>query len=83
MSDNKMLQAILDNVVEIKSDIKNLREETRTGLKRVNGRIDLLGKELAVLDEDAPTREEYDKQSLSIDNHEKRIKRVEKKLALT
>ena len=48
-----MLQSILDNVVTIKNDVKSLDQ-------KLTKRIDTLGKDLAILDDDAPTREEFD-----------------------
>ncbi len=77
MSNTKLLQAILDNVVTIKNDLKNL---DRKLTKRINDldrkltkRIDTLGQDLAILDDDAPTREEHD-------NLEKRVTKIEKKI---
>ncbi len=60
----KLLQAILDNQAGLrrgqedlnkKIDIKNSELQDR-----LTERIDALGKQLNVLDEDAPTRDEYD-----------------------
>ncbi len=75
MRDTKLLQAILNNQVSMRQDIKNLDKKMDIGFKEVNGRIDKLGKSLAYLEEDTPTNEEFD-------NLEKRVRKVEKKLFL-
>ena len=57
MSDTKMLQAILDNVVTLKSDVKALDQKLTKRIdkldRKLTRRIDTLGEELAVLDDDA------------------------------
>ena len=70
MTDNKMLQAILDGQKELKNDIGRVEKKVEA-----NGdRIDKLGLDLADLSDDAPTNEEFDKL-------EKRVTKVETKLA--
>ena len=64
---HKMLQMVLDGQGAIRKDIKNLDE-------KLTKRIDSLGNTLAVLDDDAPTSEEFDKL-------EKRVKKIELKVA--
>ncbi|CAN5331085.1 hypothetical protein BH10PAT1_BH10PAT1_0130 [soil metagenome] len=73
MSDTTILQAILDNVVTIKSNVKRLEEKMDKGFKDVNKRIDILGNDLAILDDDSPTREEHN-------TLKKRVVKIEKKL---
>lgn len=58
----------------VESNIADLEIKVDEGFKNVNERIDKLGKTLAVLDEDAPTVEDFEKL-------EKRVKKVEVKLA--
>jgi len=59
-----MLQSILDNVVTIKNDVKSLDQKLTKRIdtldQKLTKRIDTLGKDLAILDDDAPTREEFD-----------------------
>ena len=75
MSDTKLLQAILKNQVSMKDDIKNLEKKVDTGFKDVNQRLDAIGKSVAYLEDDAPTRDEHSKL-------EKRVTKIEKKMAL-
>lgn len=81
MSDTKMLQAILDKVNKLEKSNNNIRSEMKEGFEKVNKRFDMVdarldkqGKQLAYLEEDAPTREEHDKLN-------KRVTKIEKKLA--
>ena len=57
MADTKMLQAILDGQTTIKEDIKEVKEE----VKKNGERIDKLGMQLAELEDDAPTIDEFEK----------------------
>ncbi len=79
MSDTKILQAILDGQVAMKRElngkIDKLQTEVTDGFKKVNERLDSIGESVAYLEDDAPTREEYGKL-------EKRVTKIEKKLAL-
>lgn len=67
MSDTKMLQKLLDGQSELKKGQTEIKEE----LKKVNTRLDVIGKSVAYLEDDTPTREEHDKL-------EKRVKKIEK-----
>lgn len=71
MSDTQLLQAILDKVSAVDKKVDGLQSEMTSGFKKVNTRIDRLGKTLAFLEDDAPTREEFDEL-------EKRVERIEK-----
>lgn len=64
---HKMLQLVLEGQGAIRSDIKNLDE-------KLTKRIDRIGLDVARLQDDAPTIEEFDKL-------EKRVKNVEVKVA--
>lgn len=66
---------------ELKEELSLLREETRNGFretkkgfKEIHERLDKQGKQLAYLDDDAPTREEHD-------GLVKRVEKVEKVLS--
>lgn len=76
MTTNDMLQAIINgqrslkeellekitNVeTKLESELTSLKKEMRQGFKEVNERLDKQGKQLAYLEEDAPTRDEFDK----------------------
>ena len=68
MADNKVLQAILDGQVKIREDLKRVEEK----VDRNGQRIDKLGFQLANLEDDAPTLEEFDKldrRVQKIENH--------------
>jgi hypothetical protein len=85
MSDTKILQMILDTVsafrrqvtaefVEVRKDIKKLDEKIDGVEQRLTKRIDKLGNQLAYLEDDTPTREEFD-------SLEDRVVKVEKRIA--
>ncbi len=84
-----MLRAVINGQSTLKSEliqkidgvekklggrVDSLEKEVRTGFKKVNQRIDRLGKSLAYLEDDTPTREEFD-------GLEGRVIRVEKKIS--
>lgn len=62
-----MLQAILDKIVEVQDDVKRVDEKVVKNGKR----IDKLGEQLAYLEDDAPTKGEFEKL-------EKRVGKLEK-----
>ena len=70
MSDSKTLQAILDGQSSIRADIKRVEKKVDEN----GARIDKLGLQIANLEDDSPTIEEFD-------NLEKRVKRLEKQVA--
>lgn len=57
MSDTKILQVLLDGQTAIRKDIKEVKEEVQKNGKR----IDNLGLQLANLEDDAPTNDEFGK----------------------
>lgn len=59
---------------ELKGELAILREEMRDGFRETHKRLDTQGKQLAYLDDDAPTREEHD-------GLVKRVEKVEKVLS--
>lgn len=72
MTDNKMLQAILDGQSAIKEEFKveigklgdrieKLEDKLDKVDKNLTRRIDMIGLQLAQLEDDAPTTEELDK----------------------
>ena len=81
----KMLKAVVAGQGALREyigdEIKRLENKMDQGFARVdkrfeevNGRIDKLGKQLAYLEDDTPTREEFD-------GLESRVVKVEKKIA--
>lgn len=86
MSGNKMLQAILDGQRAIKEELKKdiarvdgkltkLIKDNADAIRENGERIDNLGKQLAYLEDDAPTNDEFDAL-------EKRVTKVEIKLSV-
>lgn len=68
MSNTKILQAILDGqtglkkgIQEVRNDIKGVKEEVKKTEGRLTARIDKLGLQLASLEDDVPTNDEFDK----------------------
>lgn len=76
MADNKILQAILDGQVQIREDVKRVEKKVGEVEKNLESRIDKLGFQLANLEDDAPTIEEFDLL-------EKRVEKIEKRFAST
>lgn len=76
MADTKILQAILDSQVTLTNKLNGLEAKVDDGFKKVNERLDSIGKSVAYLEDDTPTREEHNKLK-------KRVKRIENKLALS
>lgn len=81
MPDTKMLQAIINGLRALEEMLMGEIGKVRSDVKRVevkvdkNGkRIDKVGLQIAYLEDDAPTREEFD-------DLEKRVKKVEKSIA--
>ena len=66
MSDTKLLQAILDGQTSIRNDIKEVKVE----VKKNGERIDKIGLQLANLEDDSRTVDEFD-------DLEKRVSRLE------
>lgn len=73
MNSTKMLQILIDGQKSIGSDIKSLGKKTEEGFVKVNNRLDVIGKFVAYLEDDTPTRDEHDKL-------EKRVSKIETKL---
>jgi len=61
MSDTKILQSILDGQTSIRMDIKEAKEELKKTETRLTKRINTLGLQIANLEDDAPTVEEFNK----------------------
>ena len=87
---NKLLQAILDGQAALREEVQSgfaklekrlsnridsLASELKAVEKRLNRRIDPVGKQLNILDDDAPTGDEF--KSL-----EKRVVKLEKQAAI-
>lgn len=75
MDSTKTLQAILDGQKMIRDDIKEVKNNLQGTEERLTKRIDILGLQIANVEDDAPTIEEFDKL-------EKRVNKVEKKLQI-
>ena len=73
MNSTKMLQTIIDIQKTMRGDIDGLRKESKEGFKEVNKRLDVIGKSVAFLEDDTPTREDHDRLK-------KRVGKIEKKL---
>ena len=67
-------QELLGEINKLRKDLGNLKKEMHDEFKKVHKRIDRIGYQLAYLEEDAPTREEYDEL-------ENRVEKIETKIA--
>lgn len=70
-----MLQSLLDGQAIIRKDIKEVNEEVKNMRGRLAERIDKLGLQLARLEDDTPTREEFE-------GLEKKVTKIQHHLAL-
>ena len=68
MSDTKLLQAILDKVTGVDKKVTTVEKKMDDGFKRIDDRFDktdkriyTLGLQIARLEDDSPTIEEFDK----------------------
>lgn len=68
-----MKQELLTEIKKVKTDVVEHRQETKMGFEKVNSRIDKLGKSLAYLEDDAPTREEFDNLEGRVDGLEEKF----------
>lgn len=59
--DTKMLQAILDGQKALADKIDKVDKKVDVGFKNVNERLDKQGSQLAYLEDDAPTSDEFKK----------------------
>ena len=73
MNSTKMLQLLIDGQASIRKEVGNVRSEMKEGFKNVNKRLDVIGKSVAFLEDDTPTREEHEKL-------EKRVTKIEVRL---
>ncbi len=69
-----MKQDLLGEIRKVDTTVKKLEKNVDLGFEVVKTRMDKLGKSLAYLEDDAPTREEFD-------GLEKRVVKVEQKAA--
>ncbi len=64
MTETEMLQAIVDSIALLRKDMNGRFEKIETkmdgGFKKVNKRLDMQGAQLSYLEDDVPTREEFD-----------------------
>ena len=56
-----MKQELLGEIGKVRSDVKEVKENLKDTEKRLTGRIDKIGLQIARLEDDAPTIEEFDK----------------------
>jgi len=61
MSDTKVLQAILDKVTSVDKKVDEVKSEVRNSRESLTKRMDKLGVQLARLEDDAPTIDEFEK----------------------
>ena len=76
MSDFNVLQAILDKVTQIGEDLSAFRSEVYARFDRVDERVDKLGMQIANLEDDAPTTEEFSTLEKKVEKLQKRIASV-------
>jgi hypothetical protein len=56
----KLEKKVDTEIGELKKDIGSLRNETKEGFEKLTERVDNIGLQVARLEDDAPTREEFD-----------------------
>lgn len=76
MADTKILQTILDKVSNLDQKVDKGFKEVNDRLDGTNNRIDKLGLQLAALEDDAPTVDEFDQLKNRVEKLEKRAPTV-------
>lgn len=61
MSDTKLLQTILDRVNSVDKKVDEVKVEVKITRQTLTKRIDKLGLQIAQLEDDAPTADEFEK----------------------
>lgn len=74
MADTKILQAILDGLNRIGEELKGFKTEAYKRFDKIDDRIDKLGLQIANLEDDAPTIEEFN-------TLEKKVEKLQKQVA--
>ena len=75
-SDTKMLQSILDKISSVDKKVDKGFTGVNGHIDEINKRLDKLGLQLANLEDDAPTIEEFEKL-------EQKVVKIQNKLGLT
>ena len=70
MNDTKILQTIVDSIASLRKEMLEGFKRIDDNLEKVHERLDKQGEQLAYLEDDAPTREEFDQL-------ENRVKKLE------
>ena len=71
---SSLKQDLLKGIMKNRVAINNLKTDTKKNFGKVNKRLDIIGSQVAYLEDDTPTRKEFDKL-------EKRVEKVEGKVA--
>ena len=66
--------ALQSDFNSLKSEVSSLREEMHAGFRKVNNRLDMVGKQLAYLEDDTPTRDEHSVLEERVDKLEHTVK---------
>ena len=61
-----MKSELLAEIKKVRDELNEFRQETKYELKKTNKRIDTIGLQLANLEDDAPTREEFEELQTSV-----------------
>jgi len=69
-----MLQMVLNKISSVDKSVESIGKKMEKGFKEVNKRLDLIGSDVAHLQDDTPTVEEHD-------GLEKRVGKLEKHIA--
>lgn len=60
------IKSVKDEIHKTRQEIDMFRQETKGEFKKTNKRIDTIGSQLAYLEDDAPTREEFEELQTSV-----------------
>lgn len=66
-----ILKKIGDRITKVEIQVSEHRKETKRGFKDIDNRVDLIGKQLNALDEDAPVGDDFSTLVKRVDNLEK------------
>lgn len=71
----KEIRSVRTKVDSYGENLNEFKKETKLNFRKVNDRMDKLGRQLAYLEDDAPTREEFDELK-------EKVEKISKKFAV-
>lgn len=71
-----MKQELLDRIKQLSDNFNDFKLETSENFKKLTNRLDMIGRQVANVDDDAPNGEEFDKLVERVNDIEKKLQAV-------